>query len=118
VPTAPSVDRTSADPPTSSSASSWPRLAAVTVLTGVAAGLGGMLLALLLHAVQHIAYGYGGHIDESFLQGVVGSSPLHRVVVLSICGLTAGIGWWAVRRLGRPLVSIPLPFMKLSECRH
>jgi hypothetical protein len=52
------------------------RLAVVTVLTGVGAGLGGMLLALLLHAVQHIAYGYsldaivGG---QSFLEGVDGA---------------------------------------------
>ncbi|WP_109482056.1 chloride channel protein [Paraburkholderia sp. C35] len=85
------------------------RLAAVTVLTGIGAGLGGMLLALLLHAIQHIAYGYsldaiiGG---ESFLQGVGGASPIRRVLVMTFCGLIAGFGWWAVRRFGRPLVSI------------
>ena len=34
----------------------WPVLAGVTLLTGVAAGLSGMLLVLLLHVVQHLAY--------------------------------------------------------------
>ncbi|AGZ32314.1 voltage gated chloride channel family domain protein [Burkholderia pseudomallei NCTC 13179] len=33
------------------------RIAAVTLLTGAGAGLGGMLLALLLHAIQHLATG-------------------------------------------------------------
>jgi H+/Cl- antiporter ClcA len=85
------------------------RLAVVTVLTGVGAGLGGMLLALLLHAIQHLAYGYG--LDalvggESFLQGVDGASPARRIAVMSVCGLVAGFGWWAVRRFGRPLVSV------------
>ncbi|HKT94271.1 MAG TPA: chloride channel protein, partial [Paraburkholderia sp.] len=57
----------------------------VTVLTGIGAGLGGMLLALLLHAIQHVAYGYGaGHIigEESFLQGVTDTAPWRRVAVL------------------------------------
>jgi len=98
-------NRTDADP----ASTPWPVLAAVTVLTGVAAGLGGMLLALLLHAIQHLAYGYSlgdVHADESFLQGVTGSSPLRRFLVLSVCGAMAGIGWWAIRRFGSPLVSI------------
>jgi H+/Cl- antiporter ClcA len=94
---------------TDSLTSPWPVLTAVTVLTGVAAGLSGMLLALLLHAVQHVAYDYGRgtiHSDESFLQGVVGSSPLRRFLVLSVCGVVAGVGWWTIRRFGSPLVSI------------
>ncbi len=84
-------------------------LAAVTVLTGLGAGLGGMLLARMLHFIQHVAYGYS--LDavisrESFLQGVTGAPPGQRVVALVVCGLVAGIGWWAVFRWGRPLVSI------------
>jgi hypothetical protein len=45
-------------------------IAAVTLLTGIGAGLGGMLLALLLHGIQHLAYGYSvTHVisAESFL---------------------------------------------------
>jgi H+/Cl- antiporter ClcA len=84
-------------------------LAVVTVLTGIGAGLGGMLLAMLLHEIQHVAYGYSqAHIisSESFLQGVTGTAPARRVAVLVLCGLVGGIGWWALYRYGRPLVSI------------
>lgn len=83
--------------------------ALVTVLTGVGAGLGGMGLALLLHAVQHIAYGYsiGQWVgNESFLEGVSAASPVRRLAVLSLCGAVAGIGWAALYRYGKPLVSI------------
>ncbi|KVN16954.1 MULTISPECIES: chloride channel protein [unclassified Burkholderia] len=84
-------------------------LAAVTLLTGVGAGLGGMLLALLLHAIQHVAYGYDvAHAigEESFLQGVTAAPPLRRFVVLIGCGVVAGGGWWALYRFGAPLVGI------------
>jgi H+/Cl- antiporter ClcA len=93
-----------ADPMTSP----WPVLAIVTVITGLTAGVGGMLLGLLLHLVQHLAYGYSLgalHSDESFLQGVMGSSPLRRFVALSVCGIVAGL-WWPLRRFGNPLVPI------------
>ncbi|CAB3752931.1 chloride channel protein [Paraburkholderia solisilvae] len=85
------------------------RLALVTVATGIGAGLGGMLLALLLHGIQHVAYGYS--LDklvstQHFLQGVSEAPPLRRVVVMVVCGVVAGFGWWALRRFGRPLVSI------------
>ena len=84
-------------------------LAVVTVLTGIGAGIGGMLLAMLLHEIQHVAYGYSqAHIisSESFLQGVTGTTPARRVAVLAACGLVGGFGWWALYRYGRPLVSI------------
>ena len=79
------------------------------MLTGVAAGIGGMLVALLLHLVQHVAYDYslGSLIgSESFLEGVSASSPARRFIVLLLCGFVAGIGWLAVYRFGRPLVSV------------
>ena len=84
-------------------------LAGVVVLTGIGAGLGGMLLALLLHGIQHLAYGYSqdhlvGH--ESFLLGVTAAPPSRRVEVLALCGLVAGVGWWLLYRYGKPLVSI------------
>jgi H+/Cl- antiporter ClcA len=84
-------------------------LATVTLLTGIGAGLGGMLLALLLHTIQHLAYGYSvTHVisSESFLQGVTGAEPERRLLVLTTCGLVAGLGWWSLYRFGRPLVSI------------
>jgi H+/Cl- antiporter ClcA len=87
----------------------WPNLAVVTVLTGIAAGLSGMLLALLLRLIQHVAFGYSmdsiaGH--ESFLEGVSASSPMRRLLVSALCGLVAGMGWWGLYRFGSRLVSI------------
>ena len=79
-------------------------LAWVTLLTGIAAGMAGMLLARLLRLIQHLAFAYGS--GESFLNGVISSSPLRRAVVLSVCGAIAGIGWGALRRAAKPLVSI------------
>ncbi|SMG26900.1 chloride channel protein [Paraburkholderia susongensis] len=84
-------------------------VAAVTLLTGLGAGIGGMLLALLLHGIQHVAYGYSvSHVVSaaSFLDGVSDASPQRRAMVLTLCGLVAGLGWWALYRYGRPLVSI------------
>jgi H+/Cl- antiporter ClcA len=83
--------------------------ALVIVATGIGAGLGGMALALLLHGLQHLAYGYG--LDaligrESFLQGVSAAAPWRRVAVLLVCGAIAGGGWWAIYRHGPRLVSI------------
>jgi H+/Cl- antiporter ClcA len=84
-------------------------IAAVTVAIGISVGLGGMAVGLLLHFIQHVAYGYGLESPlpaPTFLQGVSASSPARRVVVLTVCGLVAGIGWWALRGRGRPVVGI------------
>ncbi|MCR4467130.1 chloride channel protein [Burkholderia sp. SCN-KJ] len=103
------LDLPSAPVSSSPSASSFARMAAVTILTGIGAGVGGMLLALLLHAIQHVAYDYSlAHVvgTESFLTGVSQADPQRRLAVLVVCGLVAGGGWWALYRYGRPLVSI------------
>lgn len=96
--------------PTSNSAPKhWLILATATVAVGLTAGLGGMLLGLLLHLVQHVAYGYSLHSiisHESFLEGVSASSPLRRFLVLCVCGAVAGAGWWALYRFGSPLLSV------------
>ncbi len=84
-------------------------LSLVVILTGIGAGLGGTLLAMLLHAIQHLAYGYGQDSltsHESFLIGVSSASTSRRVLVLALCGVVAGLGWWAIYRFGRPLVGI------------
>src|SRR6201987_3480339 len=87
----------------------WLILVLVTFATGVASGLGGMTLALLLRLVQHIAYGHGLHTivaRVSFLQEVTAASDLRRFMALCSCGAVAGIGWWLLYRFGPPLVSI------------
>lgn len=71
------------------------RLIAV-VLTGILAGLSGMVLALILHAIQHLAFGYSyGQIvgSVSFLQGVTESSWPRRIVAIVVGGAVAGFGW-------------------------
>jgi H+/Cl- antiporter ClcA len=86
-----------------------PTLMAVTVCVGVVAGIGGMCLGLMLHFIQHWAYGYSIHkllSTQSFLEGVTASSPERRVIVLLACGCVAGIGWWALHRFSKPLVSV------------
>lgn len=81
----------------------------VTLATGVGAGLGGMALALLLHLIQHLAYGYslGALVGkESFLQGVLAAPPWRRVLALLGCGVLGGCGWLLVYRFGHKLLSV------------
>lgn len=68
-----------------------------------------MSLAFLLHAVQHVAFGYSAYqviSEESFLAGVRSASSARRILVLMGCGFIAGFGWWALYRYGKPLVSV------------
>lgn len=84
----------------------WPTAVA---LTGLTSGVAGLSLALLLHGIQHLAYGYSLTSlvgTESFLDGVSNASPLRRLAVLVACGAVAGLGWWALTRLGAPRVSV------------
>lgn len=94
----------------SNQANYYVKLVIAVIFTGVAAGLVGTLLSALLHLIQHWAYGYSlDHIisHESFLQGVRNSSNYRRILALTLCGLIAGIGWWAVFRFCKKLKSIP-----------
>ena len=84
------------------------RLLAV-VLTGILAGLSGMVLALILHAIQHLAFGYShGQLvgSESFLQGGTDSSWPRRIMAIVAGGAVAGFGWWLLGRYGQKRVSI------------
>lgn len=79
------------------------------IATGVLAGLAGMMLALILHVVQHYAFGYSvDHVisSESFLQGVSTSTPLRRIGAIVAGGCIAGFGWWLLGRYGQARVSI------------
>lgn len=85
-----------------------PRLAAV-VITGFLAGLAGMLLAMILHSIQHLAFGYSMDrviSPESFLQGVTDSQHLRRIAAIVTGGIVAGCGWWLLGRYGRKRVSV------------
>jgi CIC family chloride channel protein len=64
------------------------------VATGVAAGVGAMVMMAILHSVQHLAFGY--HTGEySAAAGRAGD--LRLLAVLAGGGLVAGIGWWYLR---------------------
>lgn len=96
-------------PTNNSFKSHWLTIPALTVVVGIASGLCGMSLGLLLRFVQHAAYGYNLHSlvnSQSFLEGVTDTSPWRRLAALCVCGVVAGIGWWALFRFGRPLVAI------------
>jgi H+/Cl- antiporter ClcA len=66
----------------------------VVLLVGVGAGLVGGLLTLLLHLVQDVAYGYSA---RSFQEGVDGAPWWRRLLVPTVAGVVAGLGWWWLR---------------------
>jgi H+/Cl- antiporter ClcA len=80
-----------------------PRLLVATVLTGVAAGVAGMGLTLVLHLVQHLSFGY---TENTFLLGVEQASNLRRVLAPAIGGLLVGLAWWAQRRWVKTRISV------------
>ncbi len=79
------------------------RLAVVTILVGVGGGVAGIIVSLALHLIEHVAYGYAG---GSFLSGVMTSPGWRRVTALALAGVIGAIGWWALRRWGRAVVSV------------
>lgn len=85
------------------------KLVILSLVVGFASGVLGMFLALLLHYIQHLAYGYSLDLiitNENFLEGVNASTPTRRVFILIVCGVIAGLGWYLLYTYGKPLVSI------------
>lgn len=73
------------------------RIGAATLAAGLAAGIAGASMTLLLHLVQHTAFGY---TDSTFLIGVENASWERRLLGPALGGVLAGLGWWALRRRG------------------
>lgn len=73
------------------------------MLTGLAAGIAGTALTLILHLVQHLAFGY---TEATFLTGVERATPLRRVLAVAAGGLIVGLGWWGLRRRSRQITSV------------
>ncbi len=71
------------------------------VAAGLAVGVAGSLLTLLLHLVQQLAYGYSG---ETFLIGVEHADPLTRVVAPVVGMGLCGLAWMRLRT--RPLPDV------------
>jgi CIC family chloride channel protein len=66
----------------------------LVILTGIGAGLGGGLLMMLLHAVEHFAWSYQ---QGNFLHGVRADSAERRVIVLLGAGVLAGVARQVLR---------------------
>lgn len=91
--------------------------AAAILVTGVLSGVVGAAVTLLIHAVQHLAYGYA---QGSLLVGVLGASAHRRLLGPTLGCAAAGLGWWLLRRYcsvpelndvireARPLPKLPL----------
>jgi len=80
-----------------------------TILVGIVSGVAGTFLGLLLRGIQHLAFGFSPWSlvsKETFLEGVKASSSIRRLTVLFICGLTAGLGWWAIFKYASRPVSV------------
>ena len=72
-----------------------PRFWAMVILTGIAAGLLGALMMLILFNVQYAAFGYH---SGSLQRGVEQASAARRVGSLLIAGAFGGIAWFVLRR--------------------
>lgn len=91
------------------------------LLTGILAGLGGMLLAMLLHEIQHLAYGYSQNLlisPQTFLEGVSDATAQRRVIVLMAAGVIAGCGWCLLAHYGKKRVSISAAVADASKPMH
>lgn len=67
----------------------------MVVLTGVGAGLSSGLLMRLLRLVQHLSFSYS---SGDFLTGVRHASSAHRILVVSLAGIVAGLSLYLLRR--------------------
>lgn len=79
------------------------RFAGAILVTGVLAGLVGRVCVLVLHLVERIAW---DRHSGTLLEAVTRTSPLHRVLVLLLAGVIAGISWTLMFRKDRGLVSV------------
>lgn len=85
-----------------------PRLWGILILTGVIAGLVGIVLTHLLHTVQFVAFSgwMVSHEHISFRELVEKVEPWRRFIVLLLSGGLIGLGWFLLHRFGEPLVEI------------
>ena len=72
------------------------RFWALVAVTGVAAGLLGVAMMLVLHGVERLAFGTGA--PSGFTAAVQQVPPSRRFVVLALAGLVTGSGWYLLRR--------------------
>lgn len=67
----------------------------MVVLRGIGAGITSGLLMRLLRSVQHLSFSYS---RGDFLTGVRNTSPEHRILVVAMGGVLAGLSLYLLRR--------------------
>jgi CIC family chloride channel protein len=72
-----------------------PKFWLLVIATGVATGLFGDLMMIILFTMQHLAFHYS---TGSFEAAIERSSDLRRLVSLLLAGLVAGVAWFLLRR--------------------
>ncbi len=82
--------------PTSLSQPGAVRFWLVVIAIGIATGIGAVLLTLLLHWVQRLAWGGSG---DNILDVATRAGPWHHVLVLTGAGVLVGIGQLVLVRL-------------------
>jgi len=68
----------------------------MVLLTGIGAGLTSGLLMRLLRLVQHLSFSYS---TGDFLAGVRNTSVEHRLLVVTLGGIVAGLSLYSLRRI-------------------
>jgi chloride channel protein, CIC family len=68
----------------------------MVILTGIGAGLTSGLLMRLLRLVQHLSFSYSA---GDFLTGVRNTSAEHRILVVTLGGVVAGLSLYCLRRI-------------------
>jgi chloride channel protein, CIC family len=68
----------------------------MVLFTGLGAGLTSGLLMRLLRLAQHLSFSYS---TGDFLEGVRNTSGQHRMIVVSLAGVVAGLSLYCLRRV-------------------
>ena len=83
------------------------RVLITIIVIGLLAGMIGIVLTELLHVVQQLAFGSGNSTTHtSFKILVETSTPLHRLLVVLLCGVLTGLGWVLLHRYGSGITDI------------
>ena len=77
--------------------------ALATVIVGVLTGLAASALTILLEYVERFSFGASEH---DLAHAISGASSLRVSTAVICCGLIGALCWYALRRWGKPLVSV------------
>lgn len=76
------------------------RYLAILILTGIMAGIVGALCSMLLHFIEHLAWGTGGLAHHTLIEGASYTHPLFRLGMLLAAGVVATISWTLIVTTG------------------